>query len=152
MRKIVPEQIAKIFSGMDDATKIYIGADSVRFLTDGKHFAEYVLVVVVHINGNSGCFLFGEKHIEPEYTPANKSNMRLLMEAYKVADLYLKIRGVCPDREIEVHLDLSPNALHKSNDVIQQAIGYIRGTCQVEPKVKPFAFAASNAADRLQSR
>jgi predicted RNase H-related nuclease YkuK (DUF458 family) len=34
--------------------------------------------------------------------------------------------------------------------VIQEAIGYIRGTCNVIPLVKPEAFAASYAADRLK--
>jgi predicted RNase H-related nuclease YkuK (DUF458 family) len=34
--------------------------------------------------------------------------------------------------------------------VLQEAIGYIRGTCNVIPMVKPKAFAASYAADRLK--
>jgi predicted RNase H-related nuclease YkuK (DUF458 family) len=34
--------------------------------------------------------------------------------------------------------------------VIQQAVGYIKGTCNVIPMVKPNAFAASYAADRLK--
>jgi predicted RNase H-related nuclease YkuK (DUF458 family) len=40
--------------------------------------------------------------------------------------------------------------MHNSSIVIQQAVGYIRGVCNVEPKVKPQAFAASYAADRLK--
>jgi predicted RNase H-related nuclease YkuK (DUF458 family) len=35
--------------------------------------------------------------------------------------------------------------------VINEAIGYIRGTCNVIPMVKPRAFAASYAADRYKS-
>jgi hypothetical protein len=39
--------------------------------------------------------------------------------------------------------------MHGSSCVVQQAIGYIRGVCNVIPMVKPQAFAASYAADRL---
>jgi hypothetical protein len=34
--------------------------------------------------------------------------------------------------------------------VLSQAIGYIKGTCNVIPLVKPQAFAASYCADRLK--
>jgi len=54
------------------------------------------------------------------------------------------------DRPVEVHLDINPNEMHASSCVVQQAIGYIRGTCNVIPMVKPQAFAASYAADRLR--
>jgi len=49
----------------------------------------------------------------------------------------------------EVHLDINPDQMHKSSVVVNQAIGYIKGTCNVIPMVKPRAFAASYAADRL---
>jgi predicted RNase H-related nuclease YkuK (DUF458 family) len=34
--------------------------------------------------------------------------------------------------------------------VVNEAVGYIRGMCNVVPFVKPRAFAASYAADRLK--
>jgi predicted RNase H-related nuclease YkuK (DUF458 family) len=40
--------------------------------------------------------------------------------------------------------------MHNSNVVLSQAVGYIRGTCNVIPMVKPKAFAATYAADRLK--
>jgi predicted RNase H-related nuclease YkuK (DUF458 family) len=40
--------------------------------------------------------------------------------------------------------------IHGSSCVVQQAVGYIRGMCNVTPMVKPEAFAASYAADRLK--
>jgi predicted RNase H-related nuclease YkuK (DUF458 family) len=54
------------------------------------------------------------------------------------------------DRDVEVHLDINPDEEHGSNCVINQAIGYIKGTCNVVPLVKPQAFAASYAADRFK--
>ena len=53
-------------------------------------------------------------------------------------------------RDVEVHLDINPNEMHGSSCVISQAIGYIKGVCNVIPFVKPDAFAASYAADRFR--
>jgi len=58
---------------------------------------------------------------------------------------------VLEGRNVEVHLDISPDDMHGSSCVISQAIGYIKGTCNVMPFVKPNAFAASYAADRFKS-
>ena len=77
--------------------------------------------------------------------------MRLMNEVYRVSELYLKLSEVLADHVIDVHLDINPNEKHGSSCVVQQAIGYIRGTCNVIPFVKPAAFAASYAADRLKS-
>jgi predicted RNase H-related nuclease YkuK (DUF458 family) len=54
------------------------------------------------------------------------------------------------DREVEVHLDINPSEMYGSNCVMNEAIDYIRGTCNVIPMIKPKAFAASYAADRLK--
>jgi predicted RNase H-related nuclease YkuK (DUF458 family) len=48
-------------------------------------------------------------------------------------------------------LDINPDEMHGSSCVVSQAIGYIKGTCNVVPFVKPDAFAASYAADRFRS-
>jgi predicted RNase H-related nuclease YkuK (DUF458 family) len=71
-------------------------------------------------------------------------------EVYKVAEMYLELAAMI-DNEIEVHLDINPNEEYNSNIVINEAIGYIKGMCNVVPLVKPNAFAASYAADRLKS-
>jgi len=71
-------------------------------------------------------------------------------EAYKLSELYLKLAEVLEDREVEVHLDINPDEHYGSSCVVQEAMGYIRGTCNVVPMVKPKAFAASYAADRLK--
>jgi predicted RNase H-related nuclease YkuK (DUF458 family) len=52
------------------------------------------------------------------------------------------------DKEMQIHLDINPDKAHGSSCVLQEAIGYIRGTCNVIPLIKPNAFAASFAADR----
>jgi predicted RNase H-related nuclease YkuK (DUF458 family) len=77
--------------------------------------------------------------------------MRLMNEVYRVSEMFQRLQEALVDRSVEVHLDINPNEMHGSSCVIQQAIGYIRGTCNVIPMVKPDAFAASYAADRLRS-
>ena len=57
---------------------------------------------------------------------------------------------VLEGRDVEVHLDINPDEQYGSSCVIQQAVGYIKGVCNVIPMVKPDAFAASYAADRLK--
>ena len=132
-------------------TKVYIGGDSRRFRKNGVWHAEYTMAIVVHIDGNHGCKIFGESSVEVDYDQKrNRPSMRLMNEVYKISELYLKLHEVLEDREVAVHLDINPNEMHGSSCVVQQAIGYIRGTCNVVPMVKPNAWAASYAADRLK--
>jgi predicted RNase H-related nuclease YkuK (DUF458 family) len=65
--------------------------------------------------------------------------------------LYLKLADILEERTVEVHLDINPDEMFGSNCVINEAIGYIRGTCNVIPMVKPNAFAASYAAGKFKT-
>jgi len=132
-------------------TRIYIGVDSERVRgADRQWYGVYTAAIVVHINGKNGCKLFGEVTRERDYDRADRPNTRLMTEVYKVSELYLKLSEVLEDREVEVHLDINPDDHHASSNVVSQAIGYIKGTCNVVPLVKPEAFAASYAADRMR--
>jgi uncharacterized protein len=96
--------------------------------------------------------LFGEVQRERDYDQkVDRPRYRLMNEAYKVSELYLRLHDILEHRDIEVHLDINPDEIHGSSCVLNEAIGYIRGTCNVIPLVKPQAFAASYAADRLRS-
>jgi predicted RNase H-related nuclease YkuK (DUF458 family) len=131
-------------------TKIYIGVDSERIKRDKLWYADYTAAIVVHIDGKHGCKLFGEVTRERDYDRVDRPNTRLMMEVFKVSELYLKLAEVLENRAVEVHLDINPDENHTSSNVVAQAIGYIRGTCNVEPLVKPRAFAATYAADRMK--
>jgi len=135
----------------DSRTKIYVGCDSERILSQGKFYADYTSVVVVHVNGNNGCKIFSETVRELDYDNQKKPYTRLMNEVYKVADLYKKTLLTIGDLNIEVHLDINSSDQHFSNNVVSQAIGYIRGVCNVEPMIKPMAWAATCAADRAKS-
>lgn len=151
MPKIDVDQVEKFIAAQGPGTKIYLGADSERFRESRVWWAEYTTVVVVHINGKHGCKIFGEVDRERDYDPrGDRPSMRLMNEVYRVSELFQRLAPVLADRPVEVHLDINPNEMHASSCVVQQAIGYIRGTCNVIPMVKPQAFAASYAADRLR--
>jgi hypothetical protein len=145
------EEVKNYIRAQSPETKIYLGADSERINIKGIWYADYTLAIVVHINGNSGCKIFGDVHRERDYDQkSNKPSMRLMQEVYKVGDLFHELADVLEDRYVEVHLDINPDEKHKSSAVVQQAVGYIKGTCNIDALVKPRAFAASYAADRLK--
>lgn len=151
-KKINIDEVKSFIEAQSPETKIYIGGDSERFLIGKDWYADYTLVIVVHINGNNGCKIFGEVHRERDYDQRrDRPRMRLMNETMKIADLYLKLNDVLEDRTVEVHLDINPDQQYGSSCVIQEATGYIRGMCNVIPIVKPAAWAASYAADRYKS-
>jgi hypothetical protein len=152
MKKFKIDEIREFISQQSPETKIYIGCDSERTKINGVWHAVYTAAIVVHINGNNGCKLFGEVTRERDYDQkANRPSTRLMTEVYKVSELYLKLEEVLDGREVEVHLDINPDEMYGSSCVISQAVGYIKGVCNVIPFVKPDAFAASYAADRFKS-
>lgn len=151
MKKLNIAEVKAYIQAQSKDTKIYLGADSERFRMDGKWYADYTLAVVVHIDGRHGCKIFGEVQRELDYDQKkSKPAIRLMNEVYKVAELFNELIDVLEDRHVEVHLDINPDEHYGSSCVVQQAIGYIRGTCNVMPMIKPKAFAASYAADRLK--
>ena len=151
MRQLNIPEIIDFISSQSAETKIYIGADSERLNIRGDWYADYTLAIVVHIDGNHGCKVFGEVQRERDYDKRqDRPRMRLMTEVYKIADLYLKLAEVLEDRYVEVHLDINPDEVHGSSCVLNEAIGYIKGMCNVVPMVKPHAFAASVAADRMK--
>lgn len=152
MHKLNLQEVRDFIQAQSPETKIYIGCDSERFKIGKEWWADYILAIVVHINGKHGCKLFGEVIKERDFDQkVNRPRYRLMNEVYKVSELYLKLADVLEGRDVEVHLDINPSEMHGSSCVINEAIGYIRGTCNVTPLVKPQAFAASYAADRFKS-
>jgi len=151
MKRLDLMEVKAFIDAQSPETKIYLGADSERFRLNDVWYADYTLAVVVHIDGRHGCKIFGEVVRERDYDQKkSKPSMRLMNEVYKVSELFQKLSDVLEDRHVEVHLDINPNEMYGSSCVVNQAIGYIKGTCNVIPMVKPQAFAASYAADRLK--
>ena len=150
-KRIDIEKVTEYIKSQTPETKIYLGGDSERFMLDDVWYADYTLALVVHKDGNKGCKVFGEVQRERDFDQRkDKPRFRLMNEVYKIAELYMKLHEVLEDRYVEIHLDINPDEHYGSSCVIQEAVGYIRGMCNVIPMVKPNAFAASYAADRLK--
>jgi predicted RNase H-related nuclease YkuK (DUF458 family) len=152
MKKFDIEEVKEFISNTSDQTRIYIGADSERYRgNNDKWYADYTVAVVIHIEGSKGCKVFGKIDSEIDYDKRHdRPSYRLMNEVYRASQMYLDLFEAIGDRHVEVHLDINPDEMHGSSCVIQQATGYIRGMCGFAPKVKPQAFAASYAADRLK--
>lgn len=150
-KKMDLDEVVDFIRASSAETKIYVGGDSERHRANGVWYADYATVVVVHKDGNKGCRVFGEVVRERDYDGGkkNKPNLRLMNEVYKIAELYRKIHDSVGDRVCEIHLDINRDKRAASNEVMDQAIGYIMGTCNVVPLVKPDSPAASFCADRF---
>jgi len=141
------EQIKDYLIEVGEDSHVYLGCDSQKYRKGNTWYARYTVVLVVHINNLHGCKIFGYTDVERDYDQVDKPRMRLMNEVYKVSELYLTLAEELEDREVEIHLDVNPKKEYASSAVVKQAIGYILGVCNIQPKIKPDAFAASYAAD-----
>ena len=152
MKKFDIEEVREYIRNCSETTNIYIGADSERYCRkDGIWQADYTVAVVIHIDGSKGCKIFGDVSSEIDYDRRrDRPALRLMNEVYRATQMYLDLEEVIGDRHVEVHLDINPDYMHGSSCVVTQAIGYVQGMINIKPMVKPEAFAASYAADRLK--
>ena len=145
-------EVEEYLQGCSDETRIYLGCDSRVFYNSHRdRMVSYTTAIVVHIDGCRGGKLFYQNDVEHDRSPSRKKpSVRLMTEVYKVSDLYLRLIDEvdsCIEKDIEIHLDVNPKQEYKSSAIISEALGYIRGVCQTEAKVKPEAWAASTVAD-----
>lgn len=151
MQKIDVDKVKEFIRAQSPETRVYFGADSERLKIDGVWYADYCLAVVIHIDGKHGCKVFGEIVRERDYDfKPDRPIQRLMTETYKIAELFLKLEDSLEGKDFQIHLDLNKSEEHGSSCAIHQAIGYIRGVCNVIPYTKPDAPAASFCADRLK--
>jgi predicted RNase H-related nuclease YkuK (DUF458 family) len=102
------EAVKQYIRDSSPETKIYLGADSERVNVDGVWWTDYLLAVVVHIDGNHGCKVFGDIQRERDYDKnLGRPRLRLFNEVVKIAELYHKLEDVLIDRDIQIHLDLN---------------------------------------------
>jgi len=153
-KKLNLDEVKAFIDAQSPESKVYLGCDSEKYRVRGVWYADFILAIVVHrfIDGvGKGCKIFAEIQTERDFdAKKDKPALRLMMEVAKVAELYLKMADQLVDREVEIHLDINPAITAGSSCVLTEAIGYIRGVCNIEPLVKPNAFAASYAADRAK--
>lgn len=142
------EELVDLLLTVGDETKIYLGCDSVRFKKDGRWYAKFATVCVVHMNGKHGCRVFASRSVEPDYdVKKNRPSMRLMNEVQKVCELYVQLAPFIDEFDVEIHCDISTNQKNGSNCVATQAAGYVLGVTGLTPKLKPDSWCASSGAD-----
>lgn len=142
-------EMVDLLINCDGNTKVYLGCDSIRYLTKSKRqMGKYATVAIVHMNGQHGCRIFSTMSHEPDYDmKPNRPKMRMMKEVQKVCELYTQIGPFIDEFDVEIHLDINTNPLHGSNCAATEAAGYVLGMTGIEPKLKPNSWAASFGAD-----
>jgi predicted RNase H-related nuclease YkuK (DUF458 family) len=151
------EEVKEAIRSSTQTSAVYVGSDSQRF-KDGKQWkAVYVTVVVIHMSSSKGAKIFWDCKSEIDY---GSRRMRLMNEVYKTVAIAQEIVDDVGDRPFQIHLDINRDPNARSNEVMAEAIGYVRGVLDIEPVLKPgpgsrqidYPVAASAAADRLATK
>jgi len=149
LEKIFEEELEKGVS-----LKVSIGTDSQKASRGSYKFATVILIRTFEDLGGGIVVGRGGKIISSTYyndfKAKNKElvNERMVFEVSKSVEVAYEIAPLLDLYEVplEIHADINPDPIHESNKALQQAIGYILGM-GYGFKVKPDAYAASNAAD-----
>jgi predicted RNase H-related nuclease YkuK (DUF458 family) len=133
-----------IIASSSEDSSIYIGCDSKVFKDNGRWFAKYTTVIVVHMDSKHGARVFHYSEVQPDF---RQIRVRMVNEAQYAINVFNEIADVIGNRHCEIHLDINASPKHKSNEAAAEAVGYVFGVTGIRPKIKPEAFAASYAAD-----
>lgn len=140
------EEVKEYIRNSSDQSSIYIGCDSKRFGKKDKRFVAYVCVVLIHLDSKHGAKMFSFEKVERDF---GNLRQRMVNEAIMACEIGYEVRETVGDRVFEIHLDINPDKRHKSSVAVKEASGMVLGMFGSSPKIKPEAFAASTAADKL---
>jgi len=144
-------EIKKAIQATSKTTKIYIGSDSkVINVENGEITCRIATVAVLHLDGIHGCKVLGYRSVRKVSDPTiSRPFSRMLAETYETLEMFQAIKDSIGGRHLEIHLDINPDESEGSSVAVKAASGIIQGVTMIKPKLKPFAFAASCAADRF---
>jgi hypothetical protein len=122
-----------------DGQVVHLGTDSLQLARQSR----FVTVVAILTPGRGGRAIW-TREARPRIASLRE---RLLREVWLSVELGLKLDPVVPG-PLHVHIDANPIARHKSSAYVQELVGLVvsQGFRAV---IKPEAWAASRAADRL---
>jgi len=135
---------------------VSIGTDSQKSGRGNYKFATVIMIRMIEDMGGGvtvgrGGMLIASTYYH-EFKARNKElvNERMVFEVGKSVEVAYEIATLLDvyDVPLEIHADINPNPAYESNKALQQAIGYILGM-GYSFKIKPDAWASSNAADSL---
>ena len=121
---------------------MFVGTDSFS----KKDYCTFVTsVVLLGADGQRGGIYY--IHKEKFNKPPSFYN-RILKEVEKSVNIALKITEICPNVNLEIHLDISPEENRERTSPLSKMLtGYAMGS-GFKCKIKPEAFAASSVADK----
>lgn len=144
------EEIVNLLIELSSETKIYLGCDSVRYVKNGRPYARFATVCIVHRNGKNGCKIFSNISHQADYDlKKNRPKNRMIAEVMKVCELYLQLAPFIDEFDVEIHLDINTDPKFGSNCAASEAAGYVLAMTGIEPKLKPDSWAASFGADAM---
>jgi uncharacterized protein len=149
LEKIFDEEMAK-----GRTLTVSIGTDSQKASQGNYKFATVILIRLTEDLGGvtvgRGGMLISSTYYH-NFKKSNKElvNERMVFEVGKSVEVAYEIAPLLDlyDVPLEIHADINPNPNYESNKALQQAVGYILGM-GYQFKIKPEAWAASNAADK----
>lgn len=154
------DEIREYIRNSTPESVIMIGCDSIRKETRGEAFALYSTVICVRrATGEGddimyhGSKVFGTSVRLRDYGRVIKSGKlanlkaRLMQEVTFALEAFENVHEAIGDRPFEIHLDINSRPECESNVAMSEARGYVLGLTNREPEFKPYALAASFAAD-----
>ena len=122
--------------------KVCIGTDS-----QVKGSVTEFATVIVFVRKGNGAFMFIHKEMKTDRYSIKQRMMeevsRSIEVAYELSDMLNEMNVA-----MEVHVDINRQAAFKSNEALNDAVGYITGM-GFGYKAKPFAFASSCCANKM---
>lgn len=154
------EEIKQYIRASHPESVIMIGCDSIRREVRGQAYALYSTVVCIRRASGSGkdilyhgSKVFGASVRLRDYGKVVKSGklenlkLRMLQEVTFALEAFDGVQDAIGDRPFEIHLDINSRPECESHVAMAEAKGYVLGVTGREPEFKPYALAASFAAD-----
>lgn len=134
--------------------EVIVGTDS----QNRKRSTEYATVIFMHRTsyesgmGKGGSIVYRKESLPRKYSKSDtdrkeQRKLRLLSEVHKSIEVADELRNNGIKVE-HIDIDINPNPMFKSNEVLQEAQGWASGM-GYNVRIKPDAVSASYAADRL---
>lgn len=140
------EEAAEAIRNSSLDSSIYLGCDSIRYKKAGVWYAKYSTVIILHKGGRHGGMIFADTDTQRDFGVIKQ---RMLNEVGYAVQHATGVVDAVGDRHFEIHLDINPNPVYKSNSALAEAMGWVRGQFGDVVKCKPDAFAATHCADHV---
>ncbi|MFV0605314.1 MAG: ribonuclease H-like YkuK family protein [Niabella sp.] len=102
---------------------------------------------IVFVRKQNGAFLFVNKEL---ITQKYSIKQRMMQEVARSIETAYDLKDTLREMniEMEIHVDINSHKAFKSNEALQDAVGYITGM-GFKYKIKPDAFASSSCANKV---